>query len=174
MVDKPSTFNNPRAIHYCKAPSGLYVGWIEKDNGRFWGSGRTYSDMETHVKNTLYQAKKCPVTGYFLDSAPVDPADVPVEYMSKNFKTRAWLGGREKAQEMTKKAIDKAIQEQANAPVNYDYYETAMDGGTLVVYGVVKKEVARYKMSPSNRLPMVDGVTPYLPKVMLNHGEDDE
>lgn len=155
MGTLPSTFNNPRAIHYCKAPSGLYVGWIVKDNGHYWGSGRTYSDMEAHVKNTLYQARKCPTSGYFLDSSPVDQSDVPVELMAKAFKTRAWLGGSEKAKKITEEAVNKAIKEQAEQPISYDYYETAMDGRTLVVYGLVRKEVARYKMSPNTLLPQL-------------------
>lgn len=174
MAEKPSTYNNPYAIHFCKAPSGLLIGWIEKDNGHYWGSGRTYSDLVTHVKNTLYQGKRCSTYGYFLDSAPVDQSDVPTQYMSKHFRTRAWLGGSEKAKKMTEEAVDKAIKAQAEQPISYDYYDTAMDGDQLVVYGVVRKEVARYKTNPSNRTPEMR-VTEFIrPMNVTGNGDDDE
>jgi len=150
MTEKPITFNNPRAIHFCKAPSGKLVGWIEKDNAHYWGSGRTYSDLEKHVKNTLYIAKRMPVIGYFLDSKPVKQEDVPIQFMSKGFKTRAWYGGKEKMMSV----IKNEVQTMANTPKpsdsHYDYFDTVMDGQTMIVYGVSRREVARYNMNPAN------------------------
>lgn len=176
MGTKPSTYNNPRAIHYCYAPSGRLVGWIEKDNAHYWGSGRTFSDLEKHVKNSLYIAKRCSVIGYFLDSAPVSQEDVPVQVMSHNFRTKAWYGGKEKAKvteaiEVAKKSgmITRMQEHVVTKPapvddVKYDYFDTAMDGTMLVVYGVVRKEVARYNTNPMNRIP-----TP----LMVNENDDE-
>ena len=174
MADKPSTYNNPYAIRFCKAPSGLLIGWIEKDNGHYWGSGRTYSDLVTHVKNTLYQGKRCSTYGYFLDSAPVDQSDVPVQFMSKHFKTRAWFGGKEK--EYQGATADKPISvKPVVTEITYDYYDTAMDGDQLVVYGVLRKEVARYKTNPDNRTQdWRRTFNPMSPIAVTNNGEDDE
>ena len=177
MINKPSTFDNPNAIHFCRAPSGLLVGWIKKDNAHYWGSGRTYEDMEKHVKNTLYVAKRCSTLSYFLDSSPVDPSDVPIDVMSKHFRTRAWFGDKNKEIEskVAKQPVQKRTRKVTEREIKYDYYDTAMDGDQLVVYGVLRKEVARYKTNPSNRTQdWRRAFNPMSPLAVTNDGDNDD
>lgn len=145
-----------KVIKFCRAPSGLWIGWIVKDNAHYWGSGRTMDLMATHVKNTLYTAKKCSTAGYVIASRPSTWDEVPSELMDKKFKTRAWWGGKGKEQQKVVVVKTKTITKQprkAHQQEQYDYYETKMEGGDLVVFGIIKRQVARY-----NTLP--DGVAP--------------
>lgn len=144
--------HNYKVVNFCKAPSGLWIGWIVKDNAHYWGSGRTMELMFIHTKNSLYTAKHCSTAGYAIATKPSFIKDVPVEYMSKNFKTRAWLGGRDKAEKIAQEAVDAAAAEPTVDNTEYDYYDSKFEGDELVVYGVIKREVARYKRDP-NRKP---------------------
>lgn len=147
---------NEKVINFCRAPSGLWIGWLVRNNAHYWGSGRTLDLCAAHVKGTLYQAHKktggISTAGYYIASKPTAYADVPVDLMDKKFKTRAWFGGTGKEYvnnkpEIVKKAptvVKKVVEEP-----HYDYYETAMDGHDLVVYGVIKKQVARYNTIPA-------------------------
>lgn len=138
-----------RVIHFCRAPSGLWIGWIVKDNAHYWGSGRTMDDLVVHVKNTLYQAKKCSTAGYIIASRPSTPDEVPLNVMGQNFKTRAWYGGTARAQEAVEKAMleeEKRTKQQEIKDTVYDYYEAITKDGVLTVYGIIKKEVATYKL----------------------------
>lgn len=141
-----------RIVHFCRAPSGLWIGWIVKDNAHYWGSGRTMDLMATHVKNTLYAAKKCSTAGYNIASKPCDYDGVPLDLMDKKFKTRAWYGGKGKEYSLppiaeSKPKTTKVVK--VAEPEHYDYYETAMEGHDLVVFGVIKKQVARYNTLPT-------------------------
>ena len=138
-----------RVVHFCRAPSGLWIGWIVKDNAHYWGSGRTMDLMATHVKNTLYAAKKCSTAGYIIASKPCDYAEVPLDLMDKKFKTRAWYGGKGKEYALPPIAESKSKTMKATKATEpeqqYDYYETAMEGHDLVVFGIIKKQVASQK-----------------------------
>ena len=141
-----------RIVHFCRAPSGLWIGWIVKDNAHYWGSGRTMDLMATHVKNTLYAAKKCSTAGYIIASKPCEYAEVPLDLMDKKFKTRAWYGGKGKEYALPPIAESKPKTAKATKvaePEQYDYYETAMEGHDLVVFGIIKKQVARYNTLPT-------------------------
>lgn len=145
-----------KVIKFCRAPSGLWIGWIVKDNAHYWGSGRTMDLMATHVKNTLYSAKKCSTAGYVIASRPSTWDEVPSTLMDKKFKTRAWWGGKGKEQQKVVVVKTKTVTKparKAQPQEQYDYYETKMEGGDLVVFGIIKRQVARY-----NTLP--DGVEP--------------
>ena len=159
-----------RVIHFCRAPSGLWIGWIVKDNAHYWGSGRTMDDLVMHVKNTLYQAKKCSTAGYIIASRPSTPDEVPMSVMGQTFKTRAWYGGTARAQEAMEKALleeqQKATQQKTES-TDYDYYEYKVVEGKLVVFGVIRKEVASYTLATPKTIPLdaVEKTTLHLPDV---------
>lgn len=146
-----------KTIRFCRAPSGLWVGWLMKDNAHYWGSGRTLDKLVQNCKNTLYQAHKGVSThGYYLDSKPTPIDDMPVEIMNKSFQTRAWYGGRTKKAEalggvntQTTEPTKRAPRKQTVQEIDYDYYDHKFVDGELIIYGVVRKEVARYKLNPN-------------------------
>lgn len=147
-----------KVIKFCRAPSGLWIGWIVKDNAHYWGSGRTMDIMATHVKNTLYSAKKCSTAGYVIASRPSTWDEVPSSLMDKKFKTRAWWGGKGKEQQKVVVVKTKTVtkpQRKAQPQEQYDYYETKMEGSDLVVFGVIKRQVARYNTLPGGIAPAV-------------------
>lgn len=156
---------NDKTIRFCRAPSGVWVGWIEKDNAHYWGSGRTLDDLVKHVKYTLYAAKKCSIAGYYIASMPTPQEDVPVDVMSKMFRTRAWYGGRQSKEKAIESAINfqkaNAIATTANEKKNFTFYETETVDGTLVVYGIIREEVARFNLAPTVDKPVdaTDGTT---------------
>ena len=147
---------NERVINFCRAPSGLWVGWIVKDNAHYWGSGRTMDDLVKHVKFTLYSAKKCSTAGYGIASKPTPQDEVPLEVMDKKFQTRAWYGGKNKQEQII--VANATIQEAKKDAVietapkkEYMYYETDQVDGTLIVYGIVREEVARFNLNPATK-----------------------
>ena len=152
---------NERTINFCRAPSGLWVGWITKDNAHYWGSGRTMDDLVKHVKFTLYSAKKCSTAGYMIASKPTPQDEVPLEVMDKKFQTRAWYGGKNKQEQII---VAKAMAQEAKKDAviettpkkEYMYYETEQVDGTLVVYGIVREEVARFNLNPNAPKPTVE------------------
>lgn len=159
---------NERVINFCRAPSGLWVGWIVRDNAHYWGSGRTMDDLVRHVKFTLYTAKKCSTAGYVIATKPTPQDEVPLEIMDKKFQTRAWYGGKEKQaqQIMAKAEIEKAKKDaviEAAPKKEYMYYETDQKDGTLIVYGIVREEVARFNLNPNAQKPTDD-----IPRVKLD------
>lgn len=148
-------------IRFCKAPSGQWVGWIIKNNAHYWGSGRTLDDMCVHVKNTLYQGLKgASVIGYIIDTKPTPIDEVPVDLMSKGFRTRAWFGGAARVREMTnnfaQQALDDMFAKPKDEPVKYDYYEHKTENNELIVFGVIRQEVARFKLQekPAFKVPL--------------------
>lgn len=143
----------PKTIYFCRSPySDKWIGWIIKDNAYYWGSGRSLDDLVMHVKGTLYGYKQCSTAGYIIDTKPTPVDQVPVDKMSKMFYTKGWMGGPAKASEVREKAYQDSLTQPKEERVDYDYYDSKFEGDELVVYGVIRREVARYKRDP-NRKP---------------------
>ena len=91
---------------------------------------------------------------------PTPQEDVPVDVMSKMFRTRAWYGGRQSKEKAIESAINfqkaHAIATTANEKKNVTFYETETVDGTLVVYGIIREEVARFNLAPTVDKPVDD------------------
>lgn len=162
-----------KTIYFCKSPySDKWIGWIIKDNAHYWGSGRTLDDLVMHVKNTLYSYKQCSTAGYILDTKPTPIEEVPLDKMSKMFYTKGWMGGPTKAQEIREQQLEASLLQPTEEKVEYDYYDSKFEGDELVVYGVIRREVARYKRDP-NRKPYKDYDKLAVPFNVLTNGDKD-
>lgn len=142
------SYNGYKYIHFCMAPSGLYVGWTVYENGYYFGSGRTIDACTLNVKQTVYFKKKVSTRGYTIAPKPSTRDEVPVEKMHPIFKTRAWFGHSLK-DKMTKEQIDFVkSRPQDKTPVvdtpvtepeiTYDYFTYKVVDGNLEVYGCRK------------------------------------
>lgn len=133
------------AINYCLAPSGNYVGWIVVDNGHYFGSGRTIDAMLKNVKYTLYFHKRMSVKGLYLNDKPTLLPEVPVQFMTKAFKTRAWFNHHNGPVTETKFVhISNESTKPVESEETYDFYEYKKVNGVLEVYGC--KKIKEYQL----------------------------
>lgn len=147
------TYNDYKYIHFCLAPSGMYVGWTVYENGYYFGSGKTIDACTLNVKQTVYFKKKVSTRGYTIAPKPSTRDEVPVEKMHPIFKGRAWFGHNTKSK-LTREQIEFVQSrpcpntKKPEIPVEkpqtpeYDYYDYKMEDGVLTVFGC--KKIADY------------------------------
>ena len=169
-------------VHFTRAPSHNWIGWCYYENGLYYSAGKTLDNLLHRIKNNLYGAKRVSNRQVMLATKPSDISDVPLEKIGQMFKSKYWY---EKNPDGTR--IDpKPTTITPTQTTEYDYYDTKMeDGNVLVVYGVVRKEVARYplgnmiSLSPTPKHPL--DVTPFgnpaqpfgQPQVRYDGGNDE-
>lgn len=146
-------------VDFCRAPSGLYIGWAVVNNGHYWASGRTLDLLNSHIKFCLRDRAGICYSSVMLASKPTQMQDVPVDLMSKQFRTLYWLGGAKSRltemeklhyshtgcrdlREIQKEDVDKAEPTDKVKEPEYDFYNYQRQGNKLVVWGCVK--VAEY------------------------------
>lgn len=136
-------------VNFCRAPSHYWVGWCVYENGTYYASGNTLDKMLYCVKRRLWTDKKISVRGVVLASKQSTPADAPVNLFTKTFKTKYWKDDGVQVDDYS--VDDKPVTKTLSKPKEpeYDYYETLSTGEELIVYGILRKEVARYKLNPN-------------------------
>lgn len=149
-------------VNFCRAPSHFWVGWCKYENGTYYASGNTLDKMLYHIKRSLWTERRISVRGVVLASKQSTPEDAPTDLFSKTFKTKYWYGRNEFGdyviQKEEEKPTTKTVAEPLPEPVgelDYDYYDTLTTGDELIVYGILRKEVARYKLNPNKMVPPV-------------------
>ena len=153
-------------VNFCRAPSHMWVGWVEYENGLYYSSGKTMDDLVYHIKINLYQNKRVSARQIIIASHPSDQSEVPLDRMGQMFKTKFWYekGKKYNTEPKPKEAV-------CGRPVSdYDYYDFVEEDGVVVVYGVKKQEVARYKTNPAVVSPFIT-----MPVVSVDSikGDDD-
>lgn len=146
-------------VNFCRAPSHLWVGWCVYENGTYYASGNTLDKMLYCIKRKLWTEKRISVRGVVLAGKQSDPSEAPITVFKSMFLTKYWYSKDSDVVRTTPKtsAPVETSKEQA-----YDYYDTEYQGDTLIVYGVMKKKVAEYKLG---RPPFVPPVAPKIDPV---------
>ena len=151
-------------VNFCRAPSHYWVGWCVYENGTYYASGITLDKMLYLIKRSLWSKKKISVRGVILASKQSAPEDAPLDLFSKTFKTKYWYARNEFGDFVVPKQEEETVGEPVAKPLpepkaepEYDYYDTEYQGDTLIVYGIMKKKVAEYKLG---RPPFVPPVAP--------------
>lgn len=142
-------------VNFCRAPSHYWVGWCTYENGTYYASGNTLDTMLYCIKRSLWTKKRISVRGVVLASKQSEPGDAPLQLFKNMFKTKYWFGNgdtQDKTKEQTK-STEKPIGPAS--VMKYDYYDTRVENGVLVVYGIARHRVAEYKLNPDSILPPV-------------------
>lgn len=162
-----------------------YIGWTMYNNGTYYASGDTLGIMMKNLHVNLRYHKGIDET-YELDTKPSPQSEMPMRIMNKKFITTAILGGHKPKQTMKRfakatglKLLDRETLERnlrkmsgrnPDEPVVkksieksefniYDYYESETVNGELIVYGIKRAEVARFKLAPT---PKNDYTQPFI------------
>lgn len=156
-------------VNFCRAPSHMWVGWAEYENGMYYSSGKTMDDLVYHIKLNFYQNKRISARQIIIASKQSDPSEAPLDRMSKMFKTKYWYekGEGYKSNQNKPMAPKKTTEKPVVDDTEYDYYDTLTTDNELIVYGVKRREVARYKMNSAKPFalpPVAPSVpTPVIP-----------
>lgn len=145
-------------VKFCRAPSHYWVGWCTYENGTYYASGNTLDKMLYCIKRSLWTKKRISVKGVILATKPSEQGDVPLSIFSNLFKTKYWFGNSGCKAETAQKQEQKPAEEKPMGPssvMKYDYYDTRVENGTLVVYGIARHRVAEYKLNPDAYLPPI-------------------
>lgn len=148
-------------VKFTKNPDGtLWIGWAEYENGTYFASGHTMDNLVYRMKQCLYAKKRVSFSQVWLDTKQSTKDDVPVDLMTKMFRTKYWRDyQRTPAQSaQTISAIEKAIatpkpaEQLLAAPkeTKYDYYEYKVKDGHLCVYGVKRDMITSYDLRKTN------------------------
>ena len=140
--------------NFILAPSNRYVGWVEFNNGYWFGSGYTLLKMIRNIKQNLwkcYGSKK--MFKILLASKPSAVEDVPEDKMTDRFKmcsyyattktgklTRGQLNTEKKEPVLPK--VERV--ELGVPPVSNCEYICEEKDGEMIVYQLT--EVKRYKL----------------------------
>lgn len=148
-------------VNFCRAPSHYWVGWCVYENGTYYASGTTLDKMLYCIKRRLWTDKKISVRGVILASKQSDPSEAPISVFKSMFLTKYWYPKGDDVVRTTPKtsAPVETVKEQT-----YDYYDTLTTGDELIVYGILRKEVARYKLNP-NKMALPTSAPTQLPKI---------
>lgn len=153
-----------------------YIGWTMYNNGTYYASGDTLDFMIKNLHVNMRYHYGIDET-YELDTKPSPQSEMPVRIMNKKFITTAISGGGKTKQTMkrfakatglklldretlennlramggSRKSDEPIVKEKVEKPENavYDYYESETVNGELVVYGIRRAEVARFKLAPT-------------------------
>lgn len=153
-------------VKFCRAPSQNWVGWCWHENGLYYSAGRTLDDLLHRIKNNLYAQKRISAKQIYLATRQSKIEDAPVERMTQMFKTKYWYGKDGYGDiiiPQESKPVDKPLPEPTGQ-TDYDYYDTVSTGDELIVYGILRKEVARYKLNP-NKMVLPTVAPTQLPKI---------
>lgn len=153
-------------VKFCRAPSHNWVGWCTYENGMYCSAGKTLDNLLHRIKGNLYACKRVSGRQIFLATKQSTPDDAPLEKMSAMFKTKFWYDRNEHGDFIIPKQTEKPAPKPVPEPKGdlvYDYYDTLSTGDELIVYGILRKEVARYKLNPNKMVPPV-AVPTQLPK----------
>lgn len=147
-------------VNFCRAPSHYWVGWCIYENGTYYASGNTLDKMLYCIKRSLWTKKRISVRGVILASKQSQQGEAPLNLFSNLFKTKYWFGvtsgHTESEQPEVKKQTKDADKPMGPASVmKYDYYDTRIEDGVLVVYGIARHRVAEYKLNPESYLQPV-------------------
>ena len=140
-------------VNFCRAPSHNWVGWCEYENGMYYSAGKTLDNLLHRIKGNLYASKRVSGRQIFLASKQSTADDAPIERMTAMFKTKFWYDRNEFGDFVVPKQVEKPVPKPLPEPkgdLDYDYYDTVSTGEELIVYGILRKEVARYKLNPNN------------------------
>ncbi len=136
------------------APNGYYLSVLVHDNKHIYASGRTPDDLEKRTKKNAYLHCRLSASDVHLEherSAAID-----LRFCSKNFRTRfveKVCPGQVNTWTRTEKAIyaeehDEAPEDKvcsvAEEPKKIEEFSYSEEDGVLIVYKVVREEVARY------------------------------
>ena len=135
-------------VNFCRAPSHYWVGWATYENGVYYASGNTLDKMLYCIKRSLWTKKRISVKGVVLASKQSESTDAPIQVFSSLFLTKYWFGNSPVTQVSIKPQPNVMSQPEPKPDTKetFDYYDTEYQGDTLVVYGVMKKKVAEYKL----------------------------
>jgi len=140
-------------VNFCRAPSHYWIGWCTYENGTYYASGNTLDKMLYCIKRSLWTKKRISVKGVILATKPSEQGDVPLSIFSNLFKTKYWFGNNACKAETVQKQEQKLVEEKPLDPASvmkYDYYDTRVENGMLVVYGIARHRVAEYKLNPDS------------------------
>ena len=157
-------------VKFCRAPSQMWVGSVMYKNGTYFASGRSLDHMVDRIKKRLYAVDRVPFSSVQLESTQSLPSEMPIQYMTKLFRTKYWLPNdvvmpkpetiikNEKAESKPK---PKPVVKEPVAPVivepKYVYHTYKIENGKLVVYGHVK--IAEYNLETETKnMEVNDGV----------------
>lgn len=131
-------------VKFTKNPAGdLWIGWAEYQNGTYFASGHTMDNLVYRMKQCLYAKKRVPFSQVWLDTKQSTKDAVPVELMSKMFRTKYWRDGQETAKQMSQ-PVERLLA--APKETKYDYYEYKVKDGRLCVYGVKRDMITSYDL----------------------------
>lgn len=144
-------------VKFTKNPDGtLWIGWTEYENGTYFASGHTLDNLVYRMKQCLYNKKRVPFSQVWLDTKQSTKGDVPVDLMTKMFRTKYWRDGlRTPAQSVqatstTEKSVEQKVFSRDLGEVKYDYYEYKVKDGHLVVYGILRREINSFDLRKNN------------------------
>lgn len=145
-------------VKFTKNPAGdLWIGWAEYQNGTYFASGHTMDNLVYRMKQCLYAKKRVPFLQVWLDTKQSTKDDVPVDLMTKMFRTKYWRDGLrtpEQSVQVTNEKQEKAKRVSSNIDtIKCDYYEYKVRDGKLIVYGVIRREINSFDL----RKPNVEG-----------------
>jgi hypothetical protein len=112
------------------------------------------------IKRRLWTEKKISVRGVVLSSKQSDTSEAPIDIFSPTFITKYW---RQKESDVVKTTPKASAPVETVKEQTYDYYDTLTTGDELIVYGILRKEVARYKLNP-NKVALPTSAPTQLPK----------
>ena len=173
-------------VNFCRAPSHYWVGWCYYENGCYCAYGTTLDQMLYNIKRTLYTKKRVSALKVFLNTKQSLQEEAPLNLFKQIFKTKYWYPKEvarihdqfipDEPKETT--VMVKPKPKDTDKDIKYDYYDTKYIDGELVVYGVLTKEVARYKLK-QNPFAIPADLTPKVkpfgePIAVLNGGADGQ
>ena len=157
-------------VNFCRSPSHYWVGWCTYENGTYYASGNTLDNMLYCIKRALYSKKRISVRGVVLASKQSEQGDAPLQLFKQLFKTKYWYGKDYGKAEAVPTPTEEPKQEDKPlgpaSVMKYDYYDTRVENGMLVVYGIARHRVAEYKLNPDAYLPPIT-VPDTQPKITL-------
>lgn len=165
-------------VKFCRAPSGFWVGCLVYKNGTYFASGNTVDNLHHRMHKRMYVEARILKSQIQIESRQSLPSEMPVEKMSKAFKTRFWYPknvelssvGEIASQEEPKKRVKQP--RPVETPAVYDHHTYEVVNGKLVVYGVVHKVVklAEYNLAnvPSSSDIKVAPTLPEVPVALFN------
>lgn len=143
-------------VKFTKNPAGdLWIGWTEYENGTWFASGRTLDMLVKRMKVRLWTDKHVSMRQVYLDTNKSNITDVPVDKMTKVFRTKFWRDYQRTAeQSLEQKPVEKPAEQKVFSrdlgEVKYDYYEYKVKDGHLVVYGILRREINSFDLRKNN------------------------
>lgn len=128
-------------VKFCRAPSNYWVGSVMYKNGTYFVSGNTMEELYQHAAKRLYNLDRVPRSLVQIESRQSLPSEMPIDKMSKTFKTRFWLPKNvvlESPGEIAAKEPVVITKTEKPAKIKYDYHTYKIVNGKLIVYGVCK------------------------------------